>query len=310
MYSVIAVPEHAAEISEQMGTKYKFWYRDERLGRALFKEGRPGTGENWAEKLACELASEIRMPSAQYELATFRDKLGTVTPTLVQPDERIVHGNEILAVVHPNYVSEEGRYRQRQHSVTAVLGLLRTASTHQSILVPSSFETCDRISSALDVFVGYLMFDTWIGNQDRHDQNWGISRSIAHDRIHLLPSYDHGSSLNRNEVDELLLERLKTNDRGRHISTHVRKARSALYPRAGDDKPKALLTTEAFLTAARLRPNAATAWVERLEAIDDRCIDNIVERMPSLWMSDTAKLFVKEYLRLNRTHLLEMDFKK
>ncbi|MEJ7806548.1 MAG: hypothetical protein WKG03_11610, partial [Telluria sp.] len=44
MFSIFQVPPESAEFSEQMGTKFKFWYHDEHFGLTLFKEGRPGTG--------------------------------------------------------------------------------------------------------------------------------------------------------------------------------------------------------------------------------------------------------------------------
>lgn len=310
MFPVLYVPDQAAELPEQMGTKYKFWYQDDHLGLSLFKEGRPNTGENWAEKLACELAAVLGMPHAYYELATWRDKLGTVTPSLVVEGERIVHGNELLAVIHSGDFRGAVRERHRQHTITAVLSYLRAGSGNRLILPPLGFEPTNHISSALDVFVGYLMFDTWIGNQDRHDQNWGVSRSATNHEVRLLPSYDHGSSLNRNEADHVLAERLTTKDIGRHISTHARKARSALYPRAEEANTKALLTSDAFEYAARLRPKAAIEWVERLDAIDEVRVADIIEAMPIAWMSDAAKQFVKEYLRLNRLHVLSLDLKK
>jgi len=45
---------------EQLGTKEKFWVIDQKqAAKQLFKIGREGTGENWAEKIASELAELI-----------------------------------------------------------------------------------------------------------------------------------------------------------------------------------------------------------------------------------------------------------
>ena len=30
------------------------------------------------------------------------------------------------------------------------------------------------VVEAVDVFVGYLMFDAWIANTDRHHENWAL----------------------------------------------------------------------------------------------------------------------------------------
>ena len=45
MYPIVTVPNDASELPEQLGTKFKFWFRDQNR-RMLFKQGRPGTGEN------------------------------------------------------------------------------------------------------------------------------------------------------------------------------------------------------------------------------------------------------------------------
>jgi len=55
-YPIIEVPEGASSQLEQLGTKSKFWYRDQDNKRILFKRGRPGTGENWAEKCVVRFA--------------------------------------------------------------------------------------------------------------------------------------------------------------------------------------------------------------------------------------------------------------
>ena len=63
-YPIIEVPEGASSQLEQLGTKSKFWYRDEHDKRGMFKRGRPGTGENWAEKVCCEICRLLGLPHA------------------------------------------------------------------------------------------------------------------------------------------------------------------------------------------------------------------------------------------------------
>ena len=55
---------------EYLGTKRKFWFtRGE--NRFLFKAEERGTGEDWAEKVVCELAGLLGLPHVNYELANF-----------------------------------------------------------------------------------------------------------------------------------------------------------------------------------------------------------------------------------------------
>jgi hypothetical protein len=52
MYQIITVPDDAADLTEQLGTKPKFWFQGDNSVNYLFKEGRPGTGDDWSEKVA------------------------------------------------------------------------------------------------------------------------------------------------------------------------------------------------------------------------------------------------------------------
>ncbi|WP_040855534.1 hypothetical protein [Thiorhodovibrio frisius] len=63
MYPVIDLGDRTPDLLEQLGNKEKYWFRiNDR--RCLFKIGRPGTGENWAEKLPRNslISLDCRMP--------------------------------------------------------------------------------------------------------------------------------------------------------------------------------------------------------------------------------------------------------
>ncbi len=71
MFPVITLDDNAPEFPEQLGTKEKFWLRIDGH-RYLFKIGRPGTGENWSEKIAAKLAELLGLPHAHYDLSVWR----------------------------------------------------------------------------------------------------------------------------------------------------------------------------------------------------------------------------------------------
>lgn len=301
LFKVVQVPENAAEKTEQLGTKYKFWYRDQSYGVALFKEGRPGTGENWAEKIACELANLLNLPHALYELAQFGNRDGVIGISLVSGGARLIHGNELLSAYVDDYDHTEAKlYRRRAHTLRRVVGYLRASA--DTLGAPYGFKQTDGIRSALDVFVGYLMFDCWIANQDRHDQNWAVLRA-SDGNSYLSATFDHGSSMGRNESDEKRISMLQTKDMGQHISEYLNRARSALYP-TGLNAKHSLTTLEAFSSAAMHAPSAAIEWVNRLRLVTDEQLDIIFNQVPHEWMTDTAKIFTKRLLQLNRDRIL------
>jgi len=303
MYKIEEIPAGAAESAEQLGTKYKFWFTNKDQQLTLFKEGRPGTGENWAEKIASELAALIEMPHVQYQLASYQDKAGVICQSLTEQGAVLVHGNELLTTYGTDYAENEAKtYQRREHTVSRVLSYFRASS--DLVGAPYKFIQTERINGALDVFIGYLMFDAWIANQDRHDENWAVVRT-KDGNSYLAPSYDHGSSMGRNETDTKRSIMMSTKDMGQHISKYVTTARSAFYPNAAIKSSKGLFTLDVFELASRQSPAAAREWRERLLAVDMTQVEMIIKSVPSVLMTNDAKRFTAKLLDLNRERILK-----
>jgi hypothetical protein len=96
----------------------------------------------------------------------------------------------------PAYPAHESRkYKVREHTVGAV------ADVMCRLAAPSNFWMSGvppGVDTALGIFVGYVMLDAWIANQDRHHENWG---ALQDDQLRLAPTFDHGASLARNLSD-------------------------------------------------------------------------------------------------------------
>ena len=277
---------------EQMGTKEKYWFsRTENHwywgfegNEFMFKAGRQGTGDNWAEKIASELCQLLGLPHAEYDLAVYRGLKGVITPSFVPGGgARLELGNEILEWYIPGYEKRK-RYKQTEHTLRDVLAIL------------------GGVDNATDVFVGYVMLDAWIANQDRHHENWGLV-IVPEDRtVRLAPTFDHASSLGWNEPDSKREERMNTTDTGRSMNQYVQRARSAFYGTSGDTT--LLPTLEAFHEAAKIRRDAARFWLSKLEETSLSDARSIINRVPKEEMSDIAKEFAQRVIELNKQRLL------
>jgi hypothetical protein len=60
--------------------------------------------------------------------------------------------------------------------------------------------------------------------------------------------------------------------------------------------------------AAEQYPEAATAWLHRLDEIDATAVEAIFDRIPGARISDASIDFVLRQLALNRDALLDLDF--
>jgi hypothetical protein len=305
MFAIIRVDSRFAESIEPLGTKPKFWYRDAGR-RMLFKAEERGTGEDWAEKVACELCTLLGLPHVHYELAVDirGDIPGVVCETCAPPPLMMGLGNQLLQALDPDY-PDGSKYKVRAHTVDAVSEVLK-------LLVPPPVPFSDAlpvgINTAAAVFTGYVLLDAWIANQDRHHENWAALRvpgPLTSASLHLAPTFDHGASLARNLTDEERAERLSSRDRGRQIPAFVRRARSAFYADPSQSKP--LTTVQAWEAFSRKTPQAAIIWLERLRAIKAQAVQEVLDQVPPQRMSQICREFTRQLLLENQRRLLTGD---
>lgn len=307
LFSVFGIDGTSVQEVEPMGTKSKFWLDHEQLGRCLFKTTRPGTGEDWAEKISAELANLIGLPHARYELAKFEGERGILSLSFAPKGTELVPGNELMVETDPSYPKKANRtqYRTPEH----VLGRVLDTLVSKNILPPAEWEAPNWMGSSADVFVGYLLFDAWIGNGDRHDENWGIllrrssEESTQFDR-YLAPTFDHASSLGRNESDLRRLERLESKDANYTVSGYALRSRSAFFTSATDNHP--MSTFDAFSSAAKSIETAAAYWLKQLGNASDADVQAIFSRIPEEFMSQTASRFAQKMLEFNQQRLLAL----
>lgn len=91
IYPIIEIPNNAPDLPEQQGTKTKYWVslKDDKQ-KMLFKIGRVNTGENWSEKVTCELAELFGLPHAHYDLAVWKAQKGIIAKNFVPDNGRLI----------------------------------------------------------------------------------------------------------------------------------------------------------------------------------------------------------------------------
>jgi hypothetical protein len=156
-FPIIDISNNTVVSDEQLGSKSKFWIARD-AERWLFKEARENTGEDWAEKVASEVAQLIDVSAARTELAEYAGRRGCLSLSFVGDDESLVHGNEILAGQIVGYERQK-RLRQSDHTfdniVAAVQKLVDNAPWYPEVLRDLAH---------------YLVFDALICNTDRHHE--------------------------------------------------------------------------------------------------------------------------------------------
>jgi len=271
--------------SEDMGSKQKFWFRyqDEMW---LFKQARTNTGEHWAEKIASEIATLLKLPTHEVQIARSEGRIGCAVRSFLKKDESLVHGNELLAGAIKGY----DRHKQRGQAEHHFQNILNT--------IEKTFPNVkDREREALRL-VGYFVFDALVGNTDRHHENWGVlltpnagAQRKKGLQITLAPTFDHGSSLGR----ELLDERARCLVADPHaMNRYLLKATGGVF--ANEHAKKGLSPIALVKLIAASYPELVRPWRNRIVALPKDFVMPLLAGVPTSCMSDISRKFVIEFL--------------
>ncbi|MDJ0800388.1 MAG: HipA domain-containing protein [Calothrix sp. MO_167.B12] len=296
-FPIIEIPLDAPEADEEMGTKEKFWFTHPQFGRCLYKKARQNTGEDWAEKIAAELCHLLGVPHANYKLAIFNSDRGIISLSFLPTDHniteaRLTPGNEILQEKVSGY--PDSNKDLSQHTINNVFNAISSSQ----VSLPLNWTPPEGITTATETFVGYLLLDAWIGNTDRHHENWAFIR--VNGEIYLAPTYDHASCLGR----ELLDEKKSTKLQNKSVAGYAQNCKSLLY--AEVEVKERLKTFDAFCEAQKLYPNAARIWLTNLAQISSNDTSELLQRIPPDWISPISIEFAQNILEFNRSRLLKL----
>ena len=287
---------------EQLGTKPKFWYDG---GRWLFKGDVRGTGADWAEVVAAKLGRLLGLPCVDYAFAIATNdgsdhQRGVICANMATNGKELVLGNQHLLAIDRTYPSEE-RWKVSRHTVDAVCGALEYVSKPAAVWTRDSPEW---VFTPLGFFIGYVMLDAWIANQDRHHENWGLIWDPSAGEIGLAPTFDHGAGMGCILTDGERSQRMTTLDAGYKVEAYCERAKSAFYANASD--PGTLTTLEAYQRFAAEAPVEAAPWVERLRAVTEEQVLGILNEVPQDRMSPVCRDFTCQLLTINQKRILAL----
>ncbi|MCC5805370.1 MAG: HipA domain-containing protein [Opitutales bacterium] len=289
-YPVVPIAPESVLESEQLGTKDKFWFitDDGYLGKSewLFKFPTENTGQHWAEKIACEIAKQMKILTPRVELAVFEGARGTATENFTKDGYELFHGNQILAGLTPAYQTER-RWHQNDHTIGRIFDA-----------IDSIFVASNAAKKAADQMGAYLVLDALICNVDRHHENWGILRKSTPDgmRGRLAPSYDHASSLGRE-----LRDSGSKNNRERYlhelgVAKYIERGRCPIFvDGTGNHGPSPFRLVQRCLEIDRFAPHFRHG-LAKLSNLNPAHFAAIIDRVPHDWMSPLAREFTLSLL--------------
>ena len=158
------------------------------------------------------------------------------------------------------------------------------------VKIPSNWQqSIPTIDTGAKLFVGYMMLDCLVNNSDRHDHNWGIM--AVEDNLELIPSFDHGLSLGSTDEDQ--------DKPNLSLADYVNRYSQSCFQEGYNKLP----TLTIFERCARLYPDAARIWQERLKQVNPMQINEIFNRIPDGRITPIAAKFAIELLVYNQKRI-------
>ncbi len=147
-------------------------------------------------------------------------------------------------------------------------------------------------------FIKIMIFDALIGEQDRHEENWGIIIGLKSYKIS--PLYDNGCSLLREFKDENFLNKFYSKEKD--FETYIKRSQSMIYNEDG----KRIKHFDLIKTLYDMYPNFVKLEILNLKKLSDKKIITIVNKIPDNLITLLHKKFIIEYLIKRRDILLDI----
>lgn len=230
--------------------------------------------EACSEKMAYEIAKVLGYKCAKIELAKDTENNIGVLNYLFSDREKSPHTDIVT------YLNKESNERSEYYTVSNIK------------------KTLDEIDNSLfQGFIRIMVFDALIGEQDRHEENWGITEKNG--KYSISPLYDNGDSLLREFKNKDMLKKFQNGERD--FDAYINRSKTLIYK---EDKKKRYKHFELIDFLNKNYHEMVKTEIDNLNKLTDNDIDLIVNRIPSELLTNGQKEYIICYLRKRRDILL------
>lgn len=260
------------------GSRTKRFVLDNDNNMAFFKYEGVGytTSEACSEKMSYEIAKVLGYDCAKIELAVDEEGiLGVLNYLFIDIDNQ-EHTDAL------EYLNIDNQPRKKFYTISNIKN------------------TLDKLSSHLfNDFIKIMIFDALVGEQDRHEENWGIQR--INDQYKISPLYDNGCNLLRNFKDIIYADQYYS--KRKSFDSYINKSKTIVYK---DDNKKQYKHFELINYLYTKFPQVVFDEICKLKKLNEKIINEIVNRVPDDLLTDLHKSYIVLYLIKRRDILLKI----
>lgn len=316
-YSIIDITSWDYENITVSGSKEKRWYRSKSNNKlALFKlpisltsesTGRvsDSTGEPWSEKICSELGELLGFSTHCVDIASLTVSDEDIDYYGLNKDN-IKAGDQVIGALCWSFLNEKNESLIEGADMIMDFDETYNRDELKGEVEIYNFDLLYRLFTAnniLDELFKMIVFDTLIGNTDRHQDNFGVIRNEKDGRKVFSPLYDNSSSLGR-ELTEHRIELMLRDSRMFNSYLFGNKS-STLIRWDFQWKKKKLNIFEFYNNVKNMYPEEIADSLNAVKGLTDDDIESVVSRVPSLVMSDLKKEFVVKIIKARKNYLTE-----
>lgn len=230
-----------------------------------------------SEKIAYEIAKRLGFSCARIELAEDENGKQAILNYYFLKDGKD-HNDALF------YLKNLGNNRKEYYTLDKILNFLTNIG-----------------EDLIDDFLKIMVFDSLIGEQDRHEENWGITKDVK-DNMQMSPIYDNGCSLMRDQymnLDEFLNNSCK-------MYQYIKKSTTYIY----DNNGKRFKHFDLIDLLMEIYPEKTKLIINKINELTDEMILEIVQPIPETYLSEKHKrcvvLFIKERKKILLDKLKEV----
>lgn len=265
-------------VDEQLvrGTRKKILSITNDKKLAMFKYEQYDCSESCSEKMAYEIALVLGYDCAKIDLAC--DDSGTLGVL----NYYFVNNHDTFHTDIVAYLNKNSKDKKYYYTISNIKSVL------------------DEIDNSLfNSFIKIIIFDALIGEQDRHEENWGILEKNG--KYYVSPLYDNGDSLLKDFKNPIFADLYYSEKRS--FDSYIRKSKTLIYKEDNKTKYKHFELVK-FLYDNY--PDIVKNEISNLNKLTDDNICNIVNSIPDGLLTNEHKKYIILYLIKRRDLILNI----
>ncbi|WP_407270374.1 HipA domain-containing protein [Radiobacillus sp. PE A8.2] len=316
-YSIVDISSWKYENINVSGSKEKRWYRSfDKKQLALFKlpvsltsdssygEGE-STGEAWSEKICSEIGNYIGFPTHNVDIGALQVNDEAIEYYGLNGED-VKIGEKVFGALCWSFLDETNDSLVEGADMIMDFDETYDRDKLQGEHEIYNFDLLYRLfyeNGILDYLFQMILFDTLIGNTDRHQDNFGVIRNEQTGQQKFAPFYDNSSSLGR-EMNQGRIE-LMLRDKRMFESYIFGKKSSTLIRWEDSWTKKKLNIIELYDKVKSSYPQEINKYLANVENLSDEVLQNIINKVPPVVMSEPKKALVAKILKTRRDYLLK-----